>query len=271
MHHRREQRGRRRLQGSDSSSWGISFKEQYQELPIKDFTPGADDAASSPEKKEKPAEPSAPAAHEAPRASPPQSSHQQSEQPSGGRVKASPFAKKLAAEQGVDLSSLAPGSGPGGRILAADVSGAQPGHARAYGDGEAEYEDIPLSNMRKTIAKRLSESKSQIPHYYLTSELHIDHLLQVRSTLNKLLERDAEKSGSKPHKLSINDFIVKASALACLRVPEANSSFMGSFIRQHSSVDISVAVSTDVGLITPIVFSAQHKVGDPSAAHIPLS
>ena len=182
----------------------------------------------------------------------------------GGRVAATPYAKKLAAEKGVDLSSLA-GSGPGGRILAADVSAASEGSATfvqsatgAMGE-EPAFIDIPLSNMRSTIAKRLLESKTTIPHYYLTSEIMIDDLLNVRSKLNGLLEKIAKNGEEKPQKLSINDFIIKASALACLRVPEANSFFMGSFIRQNLNVDVSVAVSTDAGLITPIIFNAHSK------------
>lgn len=185
---------------------------------------------------------------------------QQQQQAGGGdqRLKASPYAKKLAAEQGVDLSSVS-GSGPGGRVLAADLSSAQSratGGAGAAGD---DFVDIPLSNMRKTIAKRLTEAKSSIPHYYLTSELHIDKLIAIRKKLNSLLEAEAKKKGEKPLKLSINDFIVKACALACLRVPEANSSFMDTFIRQHNRVDVSIAVSTEAGLITPIVFDAHTK------------
>ncbi|KAI1719099.1 2-oxoacid dehydrogenases acyltransferase (catalytic domain) domain-containing protein [Ditylenchus destructor] len=173
--------------------------------------------------------------------------------PTPRRVKASPYAKKLAADQGVDLSTVS-GSGPHGRILAADVASA-PQHAPG---AESDYQDIQLSNMRRTIAKRLTESKSTIPHYYLTSEIIVDNLLNVRSKLNALLEKQSPK-GEKPQKLSINDFIIKASALACLRVPEANSFFMDTFVRQHNNVDVSVAVSTDVGLITPIVFNAHHK------------
>lgn len=123
-----------------------------------------------------------------------------------------------------------------------------------------DYVDIPFTNMRKTIAKRLSESKRTIPHYYLTSEIFIDNLLSIRAQLNQLLLSDSEKNENKPVKISINDFIIKASALSCLRVPESNSFFMESFIRQNNNVDISVAVSTKAGLITPIVFNAHHKV-----------
>ncbi|KAI6198621.1 Acetyltransferase component of pyruvate dehydrogenase complex [Aphelenchoides besseyi] len=199
------------------------------------------------------------------------------------RLKITPYAKKLATESGVDVQNLR-GSGPGGRIIASDLLGQQGTQPQAQapkaGDGgyggsaaqtatkpeaqqgvkqpsksDGQYEDIQLTNMRKTIAKRLSESKSQIPHFYLTSEIVVDELLKIREKLNEIVAKDADG----PHKLSINDFIIKASALACLRVPEANSFFMETFIRRNHSVDVSVAVSTDSGLLTPIIFDADSK------------
>lgn len=180
------------------------------------------------------------------------------------RIKASPYAQKLASEKGIDLSHLS-GSGPSGRILATDVLQVGPGKPPSVsvsspGGLSADFTDITLSNMRRTIAKRLSESKSSIPHYYLTSECHIDALLGIRKKLNAILEKMAKNNNiEKAQKLSINDFIIKASALACLRVPAANSFWMDTFIRQNNGVDVSVAVSTDVGLITPIIFSAHAK------------
>ncbi|CAI2353397.1 unnamed protein product [Caenorhabditis sp. 36 PRJEB53466] len=178
--------------------------------------------------------------------------------PLPGRVAASPFAKKLAAEQGLDLSGVA-GSGPGGRVLASDLSQAPAKGATsstAQPVSGQDYTDVPLSNMRKTIAKRLTESKSTIPHYYLTSEIQLDTLLQVREKLNGLLAKGTSGNATK---ISINDFIIKASALACQRVPEANSYWMDTFIRENHHVDVSVAVSTPAGLITPIVFNAHAK------------
>ncbi|XGW03931.1 hypothetical protein V3C99_015235 [Haemonchus contortus] len=177
-----------------------------------------------------------------------------------GHVNATPFARKMAAERGVDISGVA-GSGPGGRIIAADIKQAPAGVAAGVArpvipiTSEGGYTDIPLTAMRRTIAKRLSESKSTIPHYYLTAEINIDNLLKVREKLNKLLAQGTDGST----KISINDFIVKASALSCLRVPETNSFWMESFIRQNNTVDVSVAVSTPSGLITPIVFNAHAK------------
>ncbi|VDK28359.1 unnamed protein product [Gongylonema pulchrum] len=192
--------------------------------------------------------------------------------PPGARVIATPYARKLAAEMGVDLSEVV-GTGPGGRIVAADLEGAEPSEEvteepsagpkkprkkaspkRAV-PGDPKYKDIPLSNMRETIAKRLSKSKNEIPHYYLTSEVYVDELLKLRKKLNE----DLKGQGIK---VSVNDFIVKACALACLDVPEANSYFLEKekVIRQNLTVDIAVAVKTKTGLLTPIVFNADSKV-----------
>ncbi|KAL1242341.1 Dihydrolipoyllysine-residue acetyltransferase component of pyruvate dehydrogenase complex, partial [Trichinella spiralis] len=173
--------------------------------------------------------------------------------PPGGRVFASPLAKKMAGEQKIDLQLLK-GTGPEGRILAGDLS--QPAAAGARMQmvlpAGGKFTDIELSNMRKTIARRLLESKTSIPHYYLTVEIFVDKILQLRSKLNEELKKENRK-------ISVNDFIVKASALACKKVPEVNSFWMETFIRRNEFVDVSVAVSTDTGLITPIVFNADSK------------
>ncbi|KAG5309546.1 ODP2 dehydrogenase, partial [Acromyrmex insinuator] len=112
--------------------------------------------------------------------------------------------------------------------------------------------DIPISNIRAIIAKRLSESKQTIPHYYLSVDIKMDPVLAMREQFNKLLEKDKIK-------LSINDIIIKGMAMACKKVPEGNSAWLGNIIRQYNNVDVSVAVSTDSGLITPIVFGADVK------------
>ncbi|KAG9510351.1 Dihydrolipoyllysine-residue acetyltransferase component of pyruvate dehydrogenase complex, partial [Fragariocoptes setiger] len=169
----------------------------------------------------------------------------------GGRVFATPLARKLARDSGITLSGS--GSGPQGRIVAADLK-SQP---QSVGTGDfqsssSSFNDLSLSNMRQIIARRLTESKQTIPHYYLTVDLEVDELLKLRTSVNKMLEPENIK-------VSINDFIVKASALACRQVPEVNSSWHETFIRQYNSVDVNVAVSTDAGLITPIVFNAENK------------
>lgn len=167
----------------------------------------------------------------------------------GERVVASPYARSLALENNVDLSTLQ-GSGPGGRIVAADVLGAPAGSASAV---MSQFTDITNSNIRKIIAQRLLESKQQIPHYYLTATCRIDTVSDVRAKLNKDL------AASDGGKISMNDFIIKASAMALKKVPEANASWHGDFIRQYNSVHCSVAVQTPAGLMVPVVRNADKK------------
>ncbi|XP_053666803.1 dihydrolipoyllysine-residue acetyltransferase component of pyruvate dehydrogenase complex, mitochondrial isoform X1 [Anopheles marshallii] len=177
----------------------------------------------------------------------------------GPRVYASPMAKKLAEQQRLRLDGK--GSGLFGSLTSKDLAGMQaagaaptagaPAGAVSIPAGAA-FVDIPVSNIRGVIAKRLLESKTTIPHYYLTVDVNMDQVTKLRARFNKQLEKEGTK-------LSINDFIIKAAAMACKKVPEANSAWMDTVIRQFDSVDVSVAVSTDRGLITPIVFSADRK------------
>jgi pyruvate dehydrogenase E2 component (dihydrolipoamide acetyltransferase) len=186
---------------------------------------------------------------------------------SGDRIKASPLARRLAEQQGVDLAGVT-GSGPYGRIVRADLEGAKPGTAAApAARSEAStaappsaiaapalpaipHEVAKLSNMRKTIARRLTESKQQIPHIYLTVDIHLDPLLELRGELNKGLE-------SRGVKLSVNDLLVKALAVALIEVPKCNVMFAGDQLVSFSRADISVAVSIPGGLITPVVVGAK--------------
>ena len=189
----------------------------------------------------------------------------------GGRVKASPLARRIAADKGIDLSGLS-GSGPNGRIVKADVEGAKPGAAPAAAKADAAptaapapvavakpatVPDIPheatkLSNMRKTIARRLTESKQTVPHIYLTVDIQLDALLKLRGELNASLE-------SRGVKLSVNDMLVKALAQALIAVPKCNVMFTPDQLISFKRADISVAVSTPSGLITPIVVGADTK------------
>lgn len=171
------------------------------------------------------------------------------------RTFASPLARKLARDAGLNLPSQ--GSGPNGRVVANDLSGLSRNTSQAQVSSSApasaaDYIDIPLTNMRQTIAKRLTQSKQTIPHYYLTVELKVDELLKLRERANTALVKQNIK-------LSVNDFIVKAAALACKKVPQVNSIWQDDYIRQFKRVDVCVAVSTDSGLITPIVFEAENK------------
>jgi pyruvate dehydrogenase E2 component (dihydrolipoamide acetyltransferase) len=182
----------------------------------------------------------------------------------GDRVKASPLARRLAQAQGIDLAALA-GSGPGGRIVKADVDGAagkapakaaQAAAASAAPPATVEtdipHEIVKLSNMRKTIARRLTEAKQTIPHIYLTVDVQLDALLKLRGELNKGLE-------GRGIKLSVNDMLIKALAAALIEVPECNVSISGDQLLKYSRADISVAVSIPGGLITPIVAGADAK------------
>jgi len=186
----------------------------------------------------------------------------------GDRVKASPLARRLAADKGVDLSGVK-GSGPNGRIVKADVDGAQPGKASAPtaaassaapaaspapASTPAQVPDIPheltkLTNMRKTIARRLTESKQQVPHIYLTVDVQLDKLLKLRGDLNAGLE-------SRGVKLSVNDLLIKALAVALIQVPKCNVMFTPDQLVSFQRADISVAVSTPDGLITPVITEA---------------
>ncbi|XP_043223978.1 dihydrolipoyllysine-residue acetyltransferase component of pyruvate dehydrogenase complex, mitochondrial-like [Amphibalanus amphitrite] len=216
--------------------------------------PAAAPAAEAPK-------PAAPAATPAPAAAPvaPAAPAAAPAGPPGGRIMASPRARKLAAEQGVDLTAVSPGSD--GLIRAAQVTAAPapapsaaaaPAAAAPAVQPSAAHVDVELSSVRKTIASRLLQSKQTIPHYYLSVDVDMSAVAQIRAETN-------QRAGKDGVKLSVNDFIIKAAALACLQVPEVNSSWQETFIRQYSSVDVSVAVSTDYGLITPIVFGAERR------------
>lgn len=166
----------------------------------------------------------------------------------------SPSIKKLALEKGVPLSQIK-GSGPQGRITKQDIEKFSPdaagtsGHVSSTGSAGPAFEDIPATSMRKTIAARLTQSMNQNPHYFVASTVSVSKLLKLRQALNA--------SADGKFKLSVNDFLVKAVAVAAQKVPAANSSWRenkeGVVIRQHNTVDVSVAVATPVGLMTPIV------------------
>ncbi|NBR10353.1 MAG: 2-oxo acid dehydrogenase subunit E2, partial [Opitutaceae bacterium] len=191
-------------------------------------------------------------------------------QTSADRLKISPLARKIAADQKIDATRLT-GSGPAGRIVKADVlaavanpslvvakqtagqtpSGQQPGTVTRSGPIQAER-TVPATNMRATIAKRLLEAKTQIPHFYLEIEVDAEPLLTVRAQLNTALEAEGVK-------LSVNDFILKASAEALRRVPGVNASWTGAGIQYHGAAHVSFAVAIEDGLITPVIRDAHLK------------
>jgi pyruvate dehydrogenase E2 component (dihydrolipoamide acetyltransferase) len=176
----------------------------------------------------------------------------------GGRLRSSPLARRLASERGVDLGQVA-GSGPGGRIVkrdieaagergavAAEATTAQPAARRA----EGEFRDIPLTQIRKTIARRLSESIGPIPTFYLTAEYDLDRVSELRSAMAELGDE---------YKVSFNDIIMKAVATALVQHPECNAHWLGDRIREFNRVHLGMAVATDDGLIVPVIFDADSK------------
>lgn len=175
---------------------------------------------------------------------------------------ASPLAKRVAANEGIDIRMVS-GTGPHGRVVKDDVlkavaSGGTGGKGRVMRNA-TEFTKIPNNNMRKVIARRLTESKQTVPHFYLTVECELDKLLEIRKEINFDAEATAGKDKKPAYKLSVNDFIIKATALALKKVPTANASWSDEAILQYNNVDISVAVAIDGGLITPIVKNADQK------------
>ena len=236
----------------------------------------ADDIGSAPASK--PAEASAPAAAPEPAASAPAAPAPAAApaSASGDRIFASPLAKRIAADKGLDLAQIK-GSGPHGRIVKADVENATASPAtlaapkaaaaapapaavaqgpsadavaKMYADRE--YEEVPLDGMRKTIAARLTEAKQSIPHFYLRRDIQLDSLLKFRSQLNKELE-------GRGVKLSVNDFIIKACAVALQQVPTANAVWAGDRVFQLKPSDVAVAVAIEGGLFTPVLRDADMK------------
>ena len=175
--------------------------------------------------------------------------------PSGGRIKASPLARRMAKDSNIPLETIQ-GSGPHGRIVKRDMEAAAAGGAAVARPTptpvptDTPYVEERLSTMRKIIARRLEEAKATVPHFYLTLDVEIDKLLKLRKELNEELGKS---------KVSLNDFIIRAVALALGKVPDANVQFAGDMMRRFERADVSVAVATDGGLITPIIRDAGNK------------
>ena len=194
---------------------------------------------------------------------------------SGNRVFASPLARRIAAGKGIDITALS-GTGPRGRIVKSDVENAKPGAAKPVAAPAAsaasgvslgvaalpdarlfykagEYEEVPHDSMRKAIAKRLTSAKALIPHYYLSIDCNLTSLMATRAALNAAAGKNAA------YKLSVNDFVVKASAMALMKHPDVNASWTDTAILKHKHADVGIAVAIPSGLITPIVFAAETK------------
>ncbi|KAL9860054.1 Dihydrolipoyllysine-residue acetyltransferase component 3 of pyruvate dehydrogenase complex [Arabidopsis thaliana] len=239
----------------------ITVEDEEDIGKFKDYTPSSTaDAAPTkaeptpaPPKEEKVKQPSSPPEPKASKPSTP---------PTGDRVFASPLARKLAEDNNVPLSDIE-GTGPEGRIVKADIdeylasSGkgatAKPSKSTDSKAPALDYVDIPHSQIRKVTASRLAFSKQTIPHYYLTVDTCVDKLMALRSQLNSF----KEASGGK--RISVNDLVVKAAALALRKVPQCNSSWTDDYIRQFKNVNINVAVQTENGLYVPVVKDADRK------------
>ncbi|MCO5148209.1 MAG: pyruvate dehydrogenase complex dihydrolipoamide acetyltransferase [Aquamicrobium sp.] len=247
------------------------------------------EAKAEPAKQEAKAEPAAaaPAPSAQPKAAPAPAQTTQPKAASGERTFASPLARRIAREAGIDVAAVS-GTGPHGRVVKADVEAAIAGGApkaaaqqttapstaaapaaapKGMSDDavlklfeEGSYELVPHDNMRKTIARRLTEAKNTIPHFYLTVDIGIDALLTLRKQLNDAAPMTKTEKGETPaYKLSVNDMVIKAYALALKAVPDANVSWTDAGMLKHAHADVGVAVSIPGGLITPIVRKADEK------------
>ena len=214
----------------------------------------------------------------APAAAAPKAAAPQAAAPShsGARIFVSPLARRIAEQKGVDLSGIT-GTGAHGRIVKADVENAKPGANPAAAGAAAsgapsgfgalpdarlfykagEYVEVPHDSMRKAIAKRLTAAKALIPHYYLTIDCNLTQLMATREALNAAAPKNKDKVAA--YKLSVNDFVVKASAMALIRHPDVNASWTDTAILKHKRADVGIAVAIPSGLITPIVFAAESK------------
>jgi len=239
----------------------IMVEEENDCAKFADFTSSAAPAASSPAAPS--AAPSAPPA--APAAAPAAApvAPRASSAPSGSRVFATPKARAMAEAAGIAVEQIA-GTGPGGRVVMADVqlairdgvatggvaAGAPGADASGFARFFPPFEDVSISQIKKVTAQRLTESKRTVPHFYLSVDVRMDRLMDMRKSLNGALLSDGGG------KISVNDFVVKASALSLKKCPDVNASWMGDKIRKYSKADISVAVQTDAGLMVPVVRGA---------------
>lgn len=234
----------------------ITVEEEDDIAKFKDYQPSTSDATPSPKAPASPPPPKEEVAEKPVTPSGPKVSKPSA--PPADRIFASPLARKIAEDHNIPLSNIK-GTGPEGRIVKADIDdylasrGKEAPAAAPKAETSLDYTDIPVAQIRKVTASRLLLSKQTIPHYYLTVDTCVDKLMELRSQLNKL----QEASGGK--KLSLNDLVIKAAALALRKVPQCNSSWTNDYIRQYHNVNINVAVQTDNGLYVPVVRDADKK------------
>src|SRR5438477_6353652 len=195
----------------------------------------------------------APPSRVAVESSPPNANNRPAVAGDGGRAKSSPLARRLASERGLDLGGIQ-GSGPGGRIIKRDIEAAptapQPAARVAAAPSEGDFRDVPLTQIRKTIARRLAESLGPIPTFYLTVELDVERVAEMRSAMAELGDE---------YKVSFNDIVMKAVAVALSQHHEVNAHWLGDKIRYFNRVHLGMAVAVEDGLITPVIFDADQK------------
>ncbi len=239
---------------------GAEEEPETKEIEEGDESMGEEEAKAKPASPKSPArEKKAPAKEDPAAEAPERSAADKSE---SGRAKASPLARKIAAEKGIDLSGIT-GTGPGGRIVEKDLASAAAGQkpaatkpaktAAAPAINAGESARINLSGMRKIIAERLTSSLGPVPHFYLNIEINADALMRVRAELKFADDEDDSA------KVTVNDFILKGAVVAALREPKVNAAFDGDAIIQYGDVNLAVAVAIDEGLVTPVIRGAQNK------------
>jgi pyruvate dehydrogenase E2 component (dihydrolipoamide acetyltransferase) len=229
-------------------------KEQAGASPAP-ATPQQSQGEASTPPQQKVAATATPAPPQTARAGPPPA--QQSDGGNGGRARSSPLARRIASERGLDINAVQ-GSGPGGRIIKRDIeaAGSAPPAARGgaapapHPSSGADFDDVPLTQIRKTIARRLAESLGPIPTFYLTAEFDLTRVVEMREAMLELGDE---------YKVSINDVLLKAVATALAQHPEVNAHWLGDQIRVHHRVHLGMAVATDDGLIVPVIFDADRK------------
>ncbi|KAG6425843.1 hypothetical protein SASPL_110048 [Salvia splendens] len=242
----------------------VTVEEESDIAKFKDYSPASDAAPAPPPKETSaPTPPKEKVSQASSAPAEPKVSKPSAPSASGDRIFASPLARKLAEDHSVTLANIR-GTGPDGRIVKADIEDylASPSSSKEVSQAPKaatatvaglDYTDIPHSQVRKVTAARLLQSKQTIPHYYLTVDTCVDKLMELRSQLNSL----QEASGGK--RISVNDLVIKAAALALKKVPQCNSSWTNDYIRQFNNVNINVAVQTENGLFVPIVRDADKK------------
>ncbi|WP_374274239.1 pyruvate dehydrogenase complex dihydrolipoamide acetyltransferase [Brevundimonas sp.] len=256
----------------EAGTEGVKVNTPIARLSGDDVAPAPkkDDAKAEPAKAKEAQKSEAPAKSDVKPAQSPDTKAQAAPTKDGERIFASPLARRLAKEAGLDLASLK-GTGPHGRIVKADIESVGKGGAKASASASApaaeprkvqsleqqgipagSYDLVPLDGMRKAIARRLTDSFRDVPHFPLTIDCDIDGLLAARARVNAIMEKDGVK-------VSVNDFVIKASAMALKAVPEANASYTPEGIAMHHNADVAMAVAIDGGLITPIIRKAETK------------